>query len=286
MNDDTIEQLLRKAPRVPAPKALRDELERNIELPIPRPIIKHQGPPAPTAWIRRWLPAMSFGVWFLVCSVVFAVQAVRISELREQSRIRQTAERSAAEQVQAAEKARAAATAELEQLKRDLTDVQRLRVEVDQLRAEAAELATLRAQNQQLRDELKAAGKLPVKPEEDFFATASERATRIKCINNIKQVCLAARIWANDHGRDTLPNDYEAMKKELVDEKITFCPKDGVRYEILSPGASELQPEIVYIRCLIHSNAGLTDGSAQQLSQMHQVVQRDGKWIIVRNEFE
>ena len=286
MNDDTIEQLLRKAPRVPAPKTLRDELERNIELPIARPLVKRQASPAPTAWIRRWLPAMSFGAWFIVCTVVFAVQAVRISELREQSRIRQTAERSAAEQVQAAEKARAAATAELEQLKRDLTDVQRLRVEIDQLRAEAAELATLRAQNQQLRDELKAAGKLPVKPEEDFFAVTMERAARTRCINNLKQVCLAARMWANDHG-DTLPVDYEAMKKELANEKITFCPRDGTsRYEILSPGVNERQPEVVYVRCVLHNIVGLVDGSVQQLADARQVVQRNGKWILVRNEFE
>jgi hypothetical protein len=285
MNDETIEQLLGKAPRVPAPETLRDELERNIELPIARPLMNHQRPQAPTAWVRRWLPAMSFGVWFLVCTVTFAVQAVRISELRQQqNRIRQTAERVAAAKVQSAEAAQAAAAAELDQLKRDLADVQRLRVEVDQLRTQAAELATLRAQNQQLRDELKATGNLPVKPEEDFFATASERAMRIKCINNIKQVCLAARIWGIDHG-DTLPGDYETMKKELVNERVTFCPKGG-RYEILSPGASERQPEIVYIRCAIHNNVGLTDGSGQQLSETHQVVQRDGKWIIVRNEFE
>jgi hypothetical protein len=285
MNDETIEQLLRKAPRVPAPETLRDELERNIEPPIARPLMNHQRPQAPTAWVRRWLPAMSFGVWFLVCTVTFAVQAVRISELRQQqNRIRQTAERVAAAKVQSAEAAQAAAAAELDQLKRDLADVQRLRFEVDQLRTQAAELATLRAQNQQLRDELKATGNLPVKPEEDFFATASERAMRIKCINNIKQVCLAARIWGIDHG-DTLPGDYETMKKELVNERVTFCPKGG-RYEILSPGASERQPEIVYIRCAIHNNVGLTDGSGQQLSETHQVVQRDGKWIIVRNEFE
>jgi hypothetical protein len=75
------------------------------------------------------------------------------------------------------------------------------------------------------------------------------------------------------------------MKKELVNERVTFCPKGG-RYEILSPGASESQPEIVYIRCRIHKNVGLTDGSAQQLSEMHEVVQHNGNWIIIRTEFE
>jgi hypothetical protein len=286
MNDETIEQLLRKAPRVPAPETLRDELERNIELPVARPLMNHQRPPAPTAWIRRWLPAISFGVWFLVCTVVFAVQAVRISELREQNRLRETAEKSAAEQLQAADGARAAAAAELEQLRRNLADVQRLRVEVDQLRTEAAELATLRTQNQQLRDELKAQGKLPVKPEEDFFAVTMERAERTRCINNLKQVCLAARMWANDHG-DTLPVDYESMKKELANEKITFCPRDGTsRYEMLSPGVNERQPEVVYVRCVSHNIVGMVDGSVQQLADARQVVQRNGKWILVRNEFE
>ena len=286
MNDDTIEKLLRKAPRVQPPDGLRDDLQRNIELANARSSTSRPGPMDPAGWIRRWLPAMSFGVWFLVCAVVFGIQTVRISDLREQNRVRQLADRNATEQLQLAEAARAATAAELDQLRRDLADAQRLRAEVNQLRSEALELATLRAQNQQLREELKAQGKLSPRPEEDFFVVTSERATRTRCINNLKQVCLAARIWANDHG-DLLPNNYDTMKKELANEKITFCPKDGTtRYEILSPGVSERQPEVVYVRCALHQIVGLVDGSVQQLGDPRQLVQRDGKWILVRVEFE
>jgi hypothetical protein len=286
MNDNTIEQLLRKAPGLKPPAGLREDLERQIELPNPPPRMTTDVSRPAAGWIRRWLPALSFAVWFLVCAVVFALQAARITELREQNMARAAAIDTATKEARAADSARAAAAAELEQLRRDMADVQRLRAETEQLRSEAAELATLRAQNQQLRDELKAQGKLPPRPEEDFFVVVSERATRTRCVNNLKQVCLAARMWANDHG-DHLPSDYETMSQELNGDRITFCPKDGVtRYQILSPGVDEARPEIVYVRCPLHHIVGLVDGSVQQLADPRQLVQRDGKWILIRNDFE
>lgn len=285
MNENNIEQLLRKAPRVRPPAGLLDDLQRDIELPGSQARVTHHESLNPLGWVRRWMPALGFAMWFLVCAVVFGIQAFRISELREQNRALELAGAARAEHSLTEQAPTAFAAAELEQLKKDLADADRLRAEIEQLRVETQELAALRAQNQQLREELKAQGKLPPKPEEDFFATAAERATRIKCINNIKQVGLAARIWANDHG-DHLPGDYDTMKAELVTDKVTFCPKDGMtRYEILSPGVSELQPEIVYVRCAIHNNVGMVDGSAQMIDP-GRLVRRNSKWILVRLEFE
>jgi len=286
MNENYIEQILRKTPRVRPPANLLPNLQRDIELPRSASRTTNRESLSAAGWFRRWIPALGLAVCFLVCAVVFGIQAFRISELRDRDREWQSANAASTEQALAAATSQAAATAELEQLRKDFADAQRLRAEIEQLRAETGELASLRAQNQQLREELKAQNKLPPKPEEDFFATAAERATRIKCINNIKQVGLAARLWSNDHG-DYLPRDYDTMKAELVTDKVTFCPKDGVtRYEILSPGVSERQSQIVYTRCLIHNNVGMADGSAQQLSDSRQLVQRDGKWILVRLEFE
>ncbi len=286
MNEFNIEQVLRKAPRVHTPAGLLNDLQRDIELPRAQSRITNHESLSAAGWFRRWLPTLGFAMWFLVCAVVFGIQAFRISELREQNRALELAGAARAEYNPTDQAPIALAAAELEQLKKDLADVERLRAEIEQLRVETQELAALRAQNQQLREELKTQGKLPPKPEEDFFATAAERASRIKCINNIKQVGLAARIWANDHG-DRLPVDYDTMKAELVTDKVTFCPKDGItRYEILSPGISEMQPQIVYVRCSLHNNVGMVDGSAQMLSDSRQLVQRDGKWILVRVEFE
>jgi hypothetical protein len=43
---------------------------------------------------------------------------------------------------------------------------------------------------------------------------------------------------------------------------------------------------VVYTRCTIHNVVGMVDGSVQQLADSRQIVQRDGKWVLVRVEFE
>ena len=77
------------------------------------------------------------------------------------------------------------------------------------------------------------------------FAPRTNRAPRIKCVSNLKQVALGARLWANDHGErfpwqvstsnrgtleliesaDTWPHWY-AMRVELESPKILTCPSD------------------------------------------------------------
>jgi hypothetical protein len=112
----------------------------------------------------------------------------------------------------------------------------------------------------------------------------------------MKQIVLAARIWANDH-KDTLPPDFMTMKNELTTPKILTCPGDTARaaaaswaefgpasvsYEMLSPGVEETDPAVVFIRCPIHGSVGLVDGSVQQigLDGRRRVVLKDGKYVI------
>jgi len=105
---------------------------------------------------------------------------------------------------------------------------------------------------------------------------AKERAQEISCTSNLKQVGLAARLFANDH-QDFLPKDLDSMTKELVNEKITRCPKDRtVRYKILSPGISEADPSVVYAQCPLHKSVVLADGSAHSLKN-NRLVREDGK---------
>ena len=277
MNEQTIETLLRKAPCAKAPAGLLKTLQGDIELPR---VTSHASRVKNHAF-RRWLPALGFALWFLGCVVVFGIQASRIAELKRTNDALRTSLSNVQPRNPEADRIDALAK-ELEQLRKDAADVQRLRAEAEQLRTQAAGLATLREQNQQLRAELKSQAVPMPKAEEDFFNAVVTRADRIKCVNNLKQVCLAARIWANTHG-DVLPPDYETMKAELVTDKRTFCPADqATRYEIISPGASELRPEVVYVRCSIHNNVGLCDGSVQQLTPSMTVVQKDGQWLIGR----
>ena len=288
MNMETIEETLRKAPPVRTPAGLLDELQADINLAQTVSAARNSKFEAQNKFrLVRWMPALGFALWFLGCVVVFGIQASRIAGLRAQQRAIESAQAAAAQQAANAEAARAAALRELEQLKRDLADVQRLRAELEQLRAQAAELATVRAQNQQLRNELKTQTAPPPKPEEDFFAMAQERADKIRCVNSLKQLGLAARMWANESKSNSLP-DATTLKmaalnaldeRRRFDKKIFVCPADETTaYEILGPGAPESQPEIIYSRCPIHNAFGLSDGSVQLVNPNTVHAVKKGEW--------
>jgi len=115
------------------------------------------------------------------------------------------------------------------------------------------------------------------------LAKAKDKAQRINCVNNLKQVGLAARMWSNDHN-EKFPPDFISMSNELSSPKILVCPGDtsktkavnwsefgpgNVSYEYLQPGFDEKsgQFQTVVFQCPIHGNIGLADGSVQQGSQ-------------------
>jgi hypothetical protein len=279
MNADRLEKLLQKAPSVRTPPALLQDLQSEIVLPRDASRSTRRDS-LDRAWFRRWVPALGFALWFLGCVVVLGIQASRIAEVREQKRVLASAKMSAEQQALAAETPATTSSNEIEQLKKDLADVQRLRTETEQLRLELAELPKIRMENDQLRAGLKPPVITEPAPEQDFFSFQADRATKVKCVHNLKQVGLAARLWAKDNG-DVLAPSFEAMKAELNTDKVTFCPSDGTtRYELLSPGASQAEPQIVYTCCPVHQNVGLADGSVQMLRENQKVVQRDGKWVI------
>jgi hypothetical protein len=114
------------------------------------------------------------------------------------------------------------------------------------------------------------------------LAKAKERAQTINCVNNLKQIGLAMRIWAMDHN-DTFPPDFVTMKQELNTPKILICPKDkggakpglswenfdpsSATYEYLGAGLKVDGPGVaskVVARCPIDGNVLLGDGSVQQ----------------------
>jgi Domain of unknown function (DUF4190) len=118
------------------------------------------------------------------------------------------------------------------------------------------------------------------------LARAKQKAVAIKCISNLKQISIGARVWATDHnGR--LPSDFLTMSNELTTPLILVCPADqvrlqtkatnwsgltpaGISYEFLQPGRSEdeLGTQVVF-RCPIHGHEvpgtwGVVPGDARR----------------------
>ena len=172
---------------------------------------------------------------------------------------------------------------ELERLRNDNRELLRLRNEVRQLREQTKDLAKLQAANQSLRAEIQARATTPAAPtvsDADVLAKATERAASIQCVNNLKQIGLAARIWANDHNTDVLPADFLSMKNELSSPRVLTCPADHTKalaanwnefnvannlsYEIVSPGVKESEPQKIFALCPHHGHVCLADGSVQQ----------------------
>jgi hypothetical protein len=114
------------------------------------------------------------------------------------------------------------------------------------------------------------------------LAQAKSKAQSISCVNNLKQLGLAARIYANDHN-DQPPPHLASLQEELGSNKILVCPADQARlnqplpdwknltddsssYEYLGKDFGQLpgsDPSRVLFRCRIHGHACLADGSVQ-----------------------
>ncbi len=303
MNEtEKTESLLRKAPRLRVPPGLREKLQGQIVLrdteigETPR----HDWPP----FLRRWLPVLAFSAFFLACVVAIAVQSNLLSELRRENEgLRASGQN--LEQLRQDNSEYQRMTAEnqqLERLRNDNLEVQQLRIEAAQLRSQLQELSSLQTENQRLLSGRKAAeSRTPLnsEPEDDPFEAARKEAQRAACVNNLKQIGLAARMWSNDHG-DFLPSDFLTMSNELNSPRVLTCRGDtnraaavnwsafgpgNVSYELLSPGISETKVSAVYVRCPIHNNVLLADGSVHMIDPPGaELIQKDGEWVIRRGK--
>ncbi|MDB6122531.1 MAG: hypothetical protein JWQ71_1524 [Pedosphaera sp.] len=282
MNEERIEGLLRKAPEVKAPAGLREQLQREIKLPrkeTSREMQLNSG-----SWFKRWMPALSFAAFLIVCLVAIGVQARMLSELKHENESLRGAVANMEQLRQENEeyKRLQAQSQELEQLRKDNADLQRLRLEVGKLQAQVQEVAKLRAENQRLAVANALAAKQAPTAEDDFFAEEKDKAERIQCVNNLKQIGLAGRIWADDN-EDKFPSDFVCMTNELATIKVLKCPSDKSRdikswsdvaagnlsYKMVSPGVSQLVPDstnVIFVQCPIHGSIVFLDGHVEQYS--------------------
>jgi hypothetical protein len=168
----------------------------------------------------------------------------------------------------------------------------RLRNEVGPLRKQAAEVEALRAQVaevRQLRSQLAAMKKDLTAAENEVAETAKltpEELQALKgeahataCVNNLKQIGLAARLYAKNHA-DIFPPDFVSMKDELNSPKILFCPAapagvqaatwnelnpTTVSYQYLNPNGNDSDLKKPLAICPIHGHVCYSDGSVQRI---------------------
>jgi hypothetical protein len=291
MNDTQIESLLRQAPRPPTPTGLKQQLLADIRLPKSQS--NSVGVVEATPFWRRLFPAFAVGLLFLGCLIVLGVQTSQLRDLHRENEALQasTANLEELRQDNAELQQLKTASQEAERRRRDSEELQRLKAEVDELRVHAGELNTLRAENQRLLAERAAlAAKAGIALEEDPFAKQKEKALSTACINNLKQIGLAARLWAHGHKTNALPIEWLAMKNDITPKYLT-CPADtnraraiswdqfdsaSVSYELPSATPDEREPYTVYSRCPIHGHVGLTDGSVQRDMKSDRLQQVDG----------
>jgi hypothetical protein len=295
---DRIENALRHAPKVKVPANLREKLKGAIALPRATAAAN-----TTDFWsgIRRWFPGFATAALFLTCLVALGVQQRVLSQLRaEQKQLQASA--ADAQQLAAHERAKQDGlrlqAAQLERLRKDNAEVKQLQTEIAQLRDQLQQLPALRAEHQRLVAQANAV-QSPAAAETDPFAAAQDKAKRIQCVSNMKQIGLAARMWANDHN-EIMPTDYLTMQNELNSPKILTCPAEtnrpvakawsdfsGSSYVMLSPGIREYatRPEIVLVHCPVHNNVGMCDGSVAQLGPEHEIIKDEtGHWIVRRRK--
>ena len=173
----------------------------------------------------------------------------------------------------------------------DARELARLRNEVGQLRKQAGEAVTVRTQaaeaaqlrarlvtaTQDLaRAESELADVVKLSPEE--LQQAKEEAQSVGCVNNLKRIGLAARLWAKDHG-DVFPPDFIAMKDQLTTPKLLFCAGDTaaarvsewsqveqslISYRLLNPNGDLTEPTKPLATCVIHNHTVLSDSSVHR----------------------
>lgn len=282
-----IERLLRQAPQPPPPADLRPRLE-------PEPGGARGSAPvlnAPwAAWWRAWWPAFATGIVALASLGLVATQHAEIKALRQsvealrqEIRVHQQNGESATPAPHASAPGHRPPQTPVV---RGRAELERLRGQADELRAELARRESIAQENDRLRAELTrlAQAARPVVATEEL-SEARERAKRIACVNNLKQLGLAVRLFAVDH-QDRFPPNILAMSNEVANPRVLICPSDTGRqpapswaefnqalhlsYQYLGATADETEPHRVIFQCPIHGSVTLADGSVQQLTPEQQ----------------
>ncbi len=113
------------------------------------------------------------------------------------------------------------------------------------------------------------------------LAKSKAKAQRISSVSNLKQIALAARMFANDNS-EQLPANFESMMKELNTDKVLVDPQSGERYIYVGAGKRADNPQAIIAYSPVDiggRNVAFADGSVQQMSsaQFAEALQRDAE---------
>jgi len=291
MKTSEIENILRQAPQPKPPGNLQQRLKAQAlnARSEAAPMFIERKPVG--GWLRRWWPALAPTAISLACAATLTSQQNQLHRLRADLENRAVptpgAPRISASNTSGQTSSAPAAAEE---------ELQRLRTMVASLTAEISKLEHMRTENGRLRAELASRAAGAFTPEElTAMEDARDRAMSIQCVNNLKQLGLAVRIWSIDHQQLSPPNVLSLTNELGGSFKTLVCPADAARqpatdagsltlancsYEYLAPMAPETEPQRIVFRCPIHGNIGLIDGSVQmRVAKEHPnwIVQRDGK---------
>jgi hypothetical protein len=291
LTEQQIENLLRLPPRPRAPRGLKERLIMQTQSTPGQPrqtVIAR----ARDGWLLRWWPALVPAGLSLVCAVVLAVQQKEIRELKQaiQSLSANAPSEGTVSKPKASEDDSSTHSSAKQQ-----EEIAQLKEQVGKLTAEISQLEQMRSENLNLRAQLAAPPSAGFTSEEMAdMEKLREKAMSSQCVNNLKQLALAVRMWANDH-EGAFPLDILSATNEINTPKIFACPADKERqpavdwpsfnrnancsYEWFAPLSTD-GPNRVMLRCVAHGSIALCDGSVQaDVGKTHPewVVNRDGK---------
>lgn len=296
MNTAELESVLRSAPVPPVPGGLPERLRREARATLNPPVgnsVEENSFSARRAW-----PFLLIGGGLLAAAATWVVQQGALEDLR--SRLGSGPEAAEISKTMGKDPSAGTSEAEFESVRERRAEVVQLRSELAGLRAEELRIRSLAAENRELEARLlEQSGVAP----EDLAAmdAARERAASIRCINNLKQIGLALRVWATDYA-NRFPGDFLSMTNELTTPLVLVCPSEPggttnsdwalfresqSSYEYLAPGMAvpnggDEERNRVAARCRIHHHVLLSDGSVQKMdgtgpNPTGHLLTRDGK---------
>jgi hypothetical protein len=298
VSETDIENILRSAPRPEPPQGLKPRLLARVQLPFaPGGLGRLRARSGLAGWLQRWWPALIPAGATLACATVLGLQRVQIQDLKKVIRGLTPAAAPANPALTNPPAINSPVSPNTTPAAFDASrpELARLQARADQLKQEIANLERLEAQNTRLRAELAQPAPLALSAEDAAaLASAREQAMQTACVNNLKQLGLAAKVWSLDNS-NRFPRSVLEMTNEMATPKILVCPADSGRrvasnfsawspanmsYEYLAPGASDTEPNRVLFECPVHGNVLLCDGSVQaRVARTHpgDLVRRDGK---------